>query len=146
MFKIRPSVKQDTQRIMEIWCNAVDATHLFLAVKDRLSIEKELTLFFPTVELTLACESTGQPVAFMYLRDGHMEALFIDPDYHGKGIGKALVKAALSQYPRLTTDVNEQNTQAVGFYERIGFERVGRSEVDSQGRPYPLIHLRFRQN
>lgn len=146
MFKIRPSAKQDTQRIMEIWCKAVDATHHFLAVKDRLSIEKELILFFPTVELTLACESTGQPVGFMYLHDGHMEALFVDPDYHGQGIGKALVKAALSQYSRLTTDVNEQNTQAVGFYERIGFERVGRSEVDSQGRPYPLIHLRFRQN
>ncbi|WP_323641067.1 acetyltransferase [Pectobacterium polonicum] len=146
MFKTRPSAKQDTQRIMEIWCKAVDATHHFLAIKDRLSIEKELTLFLPTVELTLACESAGRPVGFMYLHDGHMEALFIDPDYHGQGIGKALVNTALSQYSRLTTDVNEQNTQAVGFYERIGFERTGRSEIDSQGRPYPLIHLRFRQN
>ncbi|GKV80630.1 acetyltransferase [Pectobacterium carotovorum] len=146
MFKTRPSVKQDTQCIMEIWCKAVDTTHHFLAIKDRLSIEKELALFLPTVELTLACESEGKPVGFMYLHDGHMEALFIDPDYHGQGIGKALVKTALSQYSRLTTDVNEQNTQAVGFYERIGFERTGRSEIDSQGRPYPLIHLRFRQN
>ncbi|AYH00915.1 acetyltransferase [Pectobacterium parmentieri] len=146
MFKIHPSTKQDTQRIMEIWRKAVDATHHFLTIKDRSAIEKELTLFFPTVELTLACKPTGQPIGFMYLHDGHMESLFIDPDYHGQGVGKALVKTALSQYSRLTTDVNEQNIQAVGFYERIGFERVGRSEVDSQGRPYPLIHLRFRQN
>ncbi|WP_412177889.1 acetyltransferase [Pectobacterium parmentieri] len=94
----------------------------------------------------ITCESTGQAIGFIYLHDGHMEALFIYPDYHGQGVGKALVKIALSQYSRLATDVNEQNTQAVGFYERIGFERVGRSEVDSQGRPYPLIHLRFRQH
>lgn len=82
----------------------------------------------------------------MYLHNGHMEALFIDPDYHVQGIGKSLVHTVLSQYFRLTTDVNEQNTLAVGFYERIGFERVDRSEVDNRGRHYPLIHLRFQQN
>ena len=43
----------------------------------------------------------------------------------------------------ITTSVNEQNGQAVGFYERMGFVPVGRSERDDQGRPYPLIHLRF---
>jgi putative acetyltransferase len=43
----------------------------------------------------------------------------------------------------LTTDVNEQNAQAVDFYEHLGFERTGRSEMDNQGRPYPLIHLRL---
>ncbi|MCG8710931.1 acetyltransferase [Brenneria sp. 4F2] len=143
MFKIRPSTKQDTPRIMDIWCKAVDATHHFLTIKDRLAIEKELASFFPTVELTLGCESTGRAIGFMYLHDGHLGALFIDPDYHGQGVGKALLYAGLSRYPQLTTDVNEQNTQAVKFYERVGFERIGRSETDDQGRPYPLIHLQF---
>jgi putative acetyltransferase len=41
--------------------------------------------------------------------------------------------------------VNEQNAQAVGFYEHLGFQRTGRSDKDSQGRPYPLIHLCIRQ-
>jgi putative acetyltransferase len=41
----------------------------------------------------------------------------------------------------MTVDVNEQNTKAVGFYERIGFKRTGRSRLDGQGRPYPLLHL-----
>ena len=40
------------------------------------------------------------------------------------------------------TDVNEQNLQAVGFYEHLGFVPIGRSERDGQGRAYPLIHLR----
>ena len=40
-------------------------------------------------------------------------------------------------------NVNEQNLQAIGIYERLGFERCGRSAIDGQGRAYPLIHLRY---
>ena len=43
-------------------------------------------------------------------------------------------------------DVNEQNPQAVGFYFKQGFEVIGRSEVDGMGQPYPLLHMRLRQN
>lgn len=144
MVEIRLSTNHDSQRVMEIWCDAVDATHHFLSSKDRSDIEKELTLFLPTVALTLACDSTGRAVGFMYLHDGHMEALFVDPAYHGKGVGKTLLHAALARYPQLTTDVNEQNIQAVKFYEHVGFDCIGRSETDGQGRPYPLRHLRFQ--
>jgi putative acetyltransferase len=40
-------------------------------------------------------------------------------------------------------DVNEQNDQAVGFYRRMGFAAVGRSERDYTGKPYPLLHMRL---
>jgi putative acetyltransferase len=80
----------------------------------------------------------------MFLHEGHLEALFIDPDHHGQGLGKALIERALVEHPNLTTDVNEQNPRALGFYERVGFERTGRSALDGQGRAYPLIHLRYR--
>ena len=49
---------------------------------------------------------------------------------------------ARSLHPVLTVDVNEQNPRAIGFYERLGFARTGRSETDDQGRPYPLLHMR----
>ena len=58
-------------------------------------------------------------------------------------VGAILIDYALAVHPVLTTDVNEQNAQAVGFYEHMGFERIGWSATDGQGRPYPLIHLRF---
>jgi putative acetyltransferase len=31
----------------------------------------------------------------------------------------------------------------VGFYQRMGFEVVGRSAVDGLGQPFPLLHLRL---
>ncbi|MCX8999182.1 acetyltransferase [Rhizobiaceae bacterium BDR2-2] len=144
MFDLRPSAPEDADRIMDIWRKAVDDTHAFLTPDDRAAIERELAAFFPQVELILAIDPSKRPVGFMYLHDGHMEALFVDPDHHGKGVGRKLVQNALALHPALTTDVNEQNVQAVGFYERIGFKRMGRSERDGQGRPYPLLHLRFQ--
>ena len=67
------------------------------------------------------------------LIDGtHMEALFIDPDVRGTGVGRQL-QHALTLCPQLSTDVNAQNAQAVGFYLRMGFVETGRSPLDSQG-------------
>lgn len=28
----------------------------------------------------------------------------------------------------------------------IGFEQIGRSELDGQGNPFPLLHLRLNKN
>ena len=40
-------------------------------------------------------------------------------------------------------DVNEQNLKALGFYLSRGFEQIGRSELNGQGKPFPLIHMRL---
>ena len=140
--KIRKSTLTDGARVMEIWRRAVDATHDFLSAKDRKDIEAEVTAFLPSAPLDLAVDETGRAIGFMLLHGNHLEALFVDPDFRGSGIGRGLVEDALKRQPDLSTEVNEQNLQAIGFYERLGFERCGRSAIDGQGRPYPLILLR----
>ncbi|HEY9137688.1 MAG TPA: acetyltransferase [Terriglobus sp.] len=140
--RIRTSTPADAEHILNIWRAAVDATHHFLSPEDRQQIEEEVVTFLPQAPLWLAVNDNDQPIGFMLLDNSHMEALFIHPSQRGSGIGRTLVQHAFSMHPNLTTDVNEQNEQAIGFYEHIGFERTGRSDKDSQGRPYPLIHLR----
>jgi putative acetyltransferase len=140
---IRKSTLADGPRVIDIWRRAVDATHDFLSLQDRRDIDVEVAGFLPGAALDLAVDETGRVIAFMLLDGNHMEALFVDPDFHGSGVGRALVEHAVGRYPDLLTDVNEQNIQAIGFYERLGFERCGRSPTDSQGRGYPLIHLRY---
>ena len=143
MIRIRPSIPADGERAVEIWRAAVDATHDFLTPEDHTAIEAEVRDFLPAAPLWLAVDADDRAIGFMLLDGASMEALFIDPAHRGSGVGRALVTHALKCHPVLTTDVNEQNKQAVGFYERLGFEPVGRSGRDRQGRAYPLIHLRF---
>ncbi|MDN7583534.1 acetyltransferase [Burkholderia orbicola] len=144
MIRIRQSTEADGTYVLDIWRNAVDATHHFLSDDDRRAIESEVVAFLPGAPLDLAVDETDRPIGFMLLDGSHMEALFVDPAHHGAGVGRRLVEEALKRHPNLSTDVNEQNEAAAGFYERLGFERYGRSERDGQGRPYPLIHLRYR--
>ena len=68
--------------------------------------------------------------------------LFVDPAAQRRGVGTALLEDVASQLGELRLDVNEQNPSARAFYEAKGFREVGRSDVDGQGRPFPLLHLR----
>jgi putative acetyltransferase len=142
---IRTSRPDDGERVIDIWRRAVDATHDFLSPDDRLAIDAMVCDFLPQAPLWLAVDANDRPLAFMLVDGGHMEALFVDPACRGTGVGAALVRHALALHPGMTTDVNEQNAQAIGFYERMGFVRTGRSPLDGQGRPYPLIHLAHRR-
>ncbi|WP_075289802.1 acetyltransferase [Pararhizobium arenae] len=143
MILIRPSRPDEGTRVIEIWRGAVDATHHFLTPEDRVAIDEMVCDFLPRAPLWLAVDENDYPLAFMLIEDGHMEALFVDPARRGAGIGAALVQHGLTLHPKMTTDVNEQNDQAVRFYERMGFRHTGRSPVDGQGRRYPLIHLEY---
>lgn len=143
MIRLRPSRPEDGDRVVAIWAAAVDATHDFLTPEDRIAIGQEVQAFLPGAPLMLAVDGRDRPLGFMLIAGGHMEALFIDPEHRGAGVGRLLIDYALAVHPTLTTDVNEQNVQAVGFYEHMGFERIGWSAADGQGRPYPVIHLRF---
>ena len=141
---LRPSSPQDSARVIEIWQGAVDATHDFLSAEDRAAIEEEVRGFLPQAPLMLAVDGDDMPLGFMLVDSRHMEALFIAPEARGQGVGRLLVEAALAERPALTTDVNEQNAQAVGFYERLGFVATGRSDHDGQGRAYPIIHMQYK--
>lgn len=144
MTTLRSSRATDGDALVDLWRRAVDATHDFLSADDRQAIDAEVAGFLPHAPLVVAVDDQDRPQGFMLIDGSHMEALFIDPDVRGTGIGRQLLLHAVARHPQLTTDVNAQNAQAVGFYQRMGFTETGRSPVDSQGRPYPLIHLRHQ--
>lgn len=142
MLTIRMSRPEEGSEIIQIWKNSVDATHDFLTAQDRQEIEKEVVGFFSATPVWVATDGEDRPLGFMFLHEGHLEALFVDASARGLGVGKQLIAHALTLHPDLSVDVNEQNQQAVGFYQHMGFQVTGRSGQDNQGRPYPLLHLR----
>lgn len=141
MLEIRMSRPSEASGIIQIWKRSVEATHDFLTAPDRHEIEKEVVSFFSATPVWVATNQADQPLGFMFLHDGHLEALFVDAAARGLGVGKRLISHALALHPDLSVDVNEQNQQAVGFYQHMGFQISGRSGRDNQGRPYPLLHL-----
>lgn len=128
---------------MAIWRSAVEATHHFLTPADIDDLERQLALqYLSAVEITVA-ETPEGIVGFAGLAAGKLEMLFVDADARGSGVGSALLRHAIAAYPRLSLDVNEQNPAALRFYLNHGFEVIGRSPTDAEGRPFPLLHLKL---
>ena len=112
----------DFDALTALWEASVRATHHFL---DEYGLRG----------------NDGAIVAFMGVSDRKIEMLFVDPAFREMGLGRHLVEYAIDRLHVTRVDVNEQNEQAAGFYARLGFRYVSRSETDGSGRPYPILHL-----
>lgn len=93
--------------------------------------------------LIIAEKEFGEPVAFMGIDSNRLEMLFLFPEVRGKGLGKQLLQYGIETYNIQELTVNEQNPQAVGFYEHMGFQTYKRTEYDEEGNPYPLLYMRL---
>lgn len=140
------SVSQnDFHEIVEVWEASVRATHHFIPEAYIQQIKLLLDKFLKMVDLRCIRNTPGQIIGFSGIADGKIEMLFVHPDWFGKGAGKTLVLYAIHSQNATEVDVNEQNEQAVVFYQRMGFEVMGRSATDSLGKPYPLLHMKYRK-
>lgn len=139
---IRQANAADHPLLLDIWLRAVRATHHFLQASDMDALLPQLRdVYLPAVELWVAVDADDCPQGFIGLNQHHVEMLFIDPDLRGQGIGRALLDYARGSRSALSVDVNEQNPEAVGFYLHYGFVQTGRSALDGEGRPFPLLHM-----
>ncbi|PIF44588.1 putative acetyltransferase [Chryseobacterium sp. 52] len=138
---IRLAQAEDYPRIMEIWESAVQATHDFLAEADFMYFKEAIPGdYLPNLEVYLIIEN-DKSEGFASVADGNLEMLFIHNDTRGKGYGKKLYEFMKEKTGLTKVDVNEQNPQAIGFYEKMGFKKIGRSEKDGSGKDYPIIHM-----
>ncbi|MFW9910505.1 MAG: GNAT family N-acetyltransferase, partial [Candidatus Thorarchaeota archaeon] len=61
-------------------------------------------------------------------RHHYIYGVFIDPDFHGKGIGTEFFNLIESRYPHVekwSLDTPEWNPRTKAFYEKLGFIQVG---------------------
>ena len=131
------------QQLLGIWEKSVKATHLFLSDWEIQRIQHDVPQALTAVaHLIMAETEDGLPIAFMGIEGDTLEMLFLTPEEMGKGIGKCLMQYGIEHYKIQELTVNEQNPQAKGFYEHIGFQAYKRSEYDQQVLPYPLVFMR----
>jgi putative acetyltransferase len=144
-WQIRPARPADSGTLLELWERSVRATHEFLTEADVVGLRPRVAqaLRDDALELWVLTDEADVPIGFMGLAGDDIAALFLEPAHRGRGGGRRLVAHAQAlRGGELTVDVNEQNPAARGFYEALGFVVAGRSPLDADGRPFPLLHMR----
>lgn len=142
IYEIQNRTPQLIEELLNVWEASVRATHLFLSDTEVKSIKEYVPQALENVEHLITAEAE-KPAAFMGTQNGRLEMLFITPAERGKGIGKQLMQYGVQNYGVTEVTVNEQNPQAVGFYEHMGFKTYKRTDLDEEGNPYPLLYMKL---
>lgn len=146
MLTIRKATPADFDALAEIWEASVRATHDFLPEQNIRALKPLVReRYMPQIPMLLAAGEAGKPLGFIGCHENRIEMLFVAPESRGTGVGKQLLQLAIEQLQVDEVDVNEQNPQGVGFYLHMGFEQTGRSELDGEGNPFPLLHLKLKR-
>jgi ribosomal protein S18 acetylase RimI-like enzyme len=94
----------------------------------------------------------GDPAGEVDHSAGEVLAIYVDPDHHGRGAGRALMDAAVADLQRaLISEVRlwvlEENSPARRFYERYGFVADGERHHfrvhPPDGEPVDLPEVRY---
>lgn len=128
-----------------LWEASVRATHHFLREEDIENLMPYVTEGLANINHLYVAFDADAPTAFIGIQDEKIEMLFVSPLYLRKGIGKQLVDMAVKNHQAIFVDVNEQNPGARAFYEKLGFVEFGRTEMDEQGNPFPIIEMRRKE-
>ena len=144
--RIKNSSFEHHAQILEVWEKSVRASHHFLNIQqiDQIKILITQHDYFSHVQL-FHIELNQQIIAFTGLAYEKIEMLFVDPQYFGQGLGTKLIQHAFSLGVN-AVDVNQRNPQALGFYQKHGFQQIARSELDAEGRPFPILHLKRKND
>lgn len=139
------SLRNETliDKLTIIWQKSVEATHLFLSPQDIKDILPQVVIGLKQIPILLVSfTDDDEPIGFAGIADDKLEMLFLSPDYFQQGIGYKMISTAIQDYQIKYVDVNEQNPKTLKFYLRQGFTIFKRSLVDSDNRPFPILHLK----
>jgi len=118
---IREYRSDDRDAVLTIWAAASAVAHPFLT-DEFLSIERRdiADLHLPVAE-TWVWEVAGRVAGFISLVGNEVGGLFVHPELHGRGIGRALVDHARRFHDELEVEVFKDNALGRAFYEAYGF-------------------------
>ena len=141
LYEVPAMTPQLSEQLLALWEASVRATHHFLSDMEIRQIKASA---LQAVEnLIIATKESEEPAAFMGVENHRLEMLFLSPAECGKGLGRLLLEYGMQHYGVCEVTVNEQNPQAVGFYQHMGFQTYKRTDHDEEGNPYPLLYMKL---
>lgn len=138
---IRAYEHRDLQDVLAAWTAASAVAHPFLSEEfmtaERHNIE---TVYLPNAE-TWVWEKDGRVVGFIAMAGDEIGGLFVDPEFHRAGIGRALVEHVRGPRPSLEVEVFKANALGRAFYEAHGFVPMRETRHDATGQPLLRLEL-----
>ena len=139
--QIRQYKESDLNAVLDSWEAATRLAHTFMSDKFIAQERKNVAeIYMPNTD-TWVAELDGNVVGFVALMGNEIGAIFLLPNYHGKGIGKALIDKANELHSSLEVEVFKANAIGRKFYSRYGFELLEEKHHEPTGQP--LLRLRF---
>ena len=138
---IREYRSADCEEVVNVWARASALAHPFLG-QEFLELERNNIpeVYLPIAE-TWVWETDGRVVGFMSLLGNEVGAIFVDPEFHRSGIGRALVHRARTLRGELEVEVFERNSSGRAFYAKLGFEFMHRKVHGQTG--FEVLRLRL---
>ncbi|WP_347455606.1 N-acetyltransferase [Acinetobacter thermotolerans] len=132
---IQKAKPEDINPMLNIWLKASLKAHDFIPAdywKNQLIPMRDL--YLPLSENYVIKEQDNILGFISLLRAKNvLAALFIDPEQQGAGYGKSLVDFLKQQYDQLHLNVYADNTSAVGFYQKQGFQIISQGVDENTG-------------
>ncbi len=129
--------------LLTVWEDSVRSSHDFLTAQDIENLKPVALAALRAVPELFGLFHDGKIIGFMGVDGSMLEMLFLASAWRGRGYGKRMIRHAVDCLKVSRVDVNEQNPHARKFYERAGFSVYARSELDGQGNPFPLLHMKL---
>lgn len=134
---IREATEADLDALTDVWERAARSSHSFMDDEDIVDMRPFVRdAYLPSMQVWLL-EAAHEPIAFVGARGTHVELLYVDPPFHGRGIGTRL----LDHVGATSVEVYAGNETGLGFYRAQGFHEVRRRARDAAGRPFPMVVL-----
>lgn len=138
---IREYREEDLNGVLSAWESASKLAHPFLP-EDFLEHERHNipNLYLPNAE-TWVAEEDGRVIGFIALIGNEVGALFLDPEYHGRGVGRAMMDKARDLRGALEVEVFRKNSVGRAFYAGYGFSLMEEKFHEPTGND--LLRLRY---
>ena len=126
---IRQYTDSDVDAVVTIWRSASELAHPFLSSEFLDTEEGNVRNVYPKfaeiwVKEIETPETGIKVIGFIALIGNEVGAIFLNPDHHGQGIGRALMDTAINIKGDVTVDVFKQNKIGRRFYDSYGFKAV----------------------
>jgi putative acetyltransferase len=142
--QIRQYKESDLESVLDSWEIATRLAHEFMKddfiAQERKNVEE---VYLPNTD-TWVAEIDNEVRGFIALMSNEVGAIFLQPDCHGKGIGKALMDKAQELHGNLEVEVFKANSIGRKFYSKYGFELMEEKLHEPTGQQ--VLRLKFTAN